>query len=657
VISISGLVAGAARALAVAALQRDTGKTFAVVSHTTRDLESWERDLRFWHSALTAKETDDKDILVLPASETDPYAGISPHAQTLERRALALWRLQQRSSKFVLLTARALARKTVSLEAIAKSGVVLRRDEDFSPEVLVEQLMATGYMREDPVGGVGEFSMRGGIVDVWPPGREAPVRLEFFGDTVDSVREFDPENQLSTAQLKEVEVPPMREFVVNAVDFQLWSEAARERWGDERYARSLRDRTAFADEGEAFAGWEWLLPITMDCCSSVFDHLGDVVLVIDEPSGIEAYLSEFYERLTDRYREIDEADDIALTPEELFLTAEELRQIIPTNQRVELRTLGRVATETDLDLALEAEAPSVQLGRARGTRQPVFLFPVVESALEAEWLSQSTLRYHGRIADLAAEVDGNVEDGRTTLFVMPSLGVAERIVEILNEYKIDTRLTFTTEASDPTSWRPVIVTVGHVSGGFELPQSRLVVHVEADVFDETADSVDRRPVAAERTQKTDKRKRKSKTAAFLSDFRDLKPNDYVVHIDHGVARFGGLQTLDLGPRTGEFMLLFYADEAKLYVPVERLDLVQRYSSAEGHQPQLDRLGGLGWQKTKAKAKRAMRDMADELLRLYAERKLVGGYAFAADTPWQNEFEDGFPFVLSPDQETAIEVVK
>jgi transcription-repair coupling factor (superfamily II helicase) len=657
VISISGLVAGSARALAVAALQRETGKTFAVVSHTTRDLESWERDLRFWHSALTAKETGDKDILILPASETDPYAGISPHAQTLERRALALWRLQQRSSKFVLLTARALARKTVTPAAIAKSGVILRRDEDFSPEVLVDRLIATGYMREDPVGGVGEFSMRGGIVDVWPPGREAPVRLEFFGDTVDSVREFDPENQLSTAQLKEVEVPPMREFAVTAVDFQLWSEGARERWGDERYARSLRDRTAFADEGEAFAGWEWLLPVTMDCCSSVFDHLGDVVLVIDEPSGIEAYLSEFYERLSERYREIDEADDIALTPEELFLTAEELRQLIPERQRVELRTLGRAASETDMDLALEAEAPAVQLGRARGTRQPVFLFPAVESALEVEWLSQSTLRYHGRIADLAAEVTRAIENERTTLFVMPSLGVAERIVEILNEYKIETRLSFTTEASEPMIYRPVVVTVGHLSGGFELPQSRLIVHVEADVFDETADSVERRPAAAERTQKTEKRKRKSKAAAFLSDFRDLKPNDYVVHIDHGVARFGGLQTLELGPRTGEFMLLYYADDAKLYVPVERLDLVQRYSSAEGHQPQLDRLGGLGWQKTKAKAKRAMRDMADELLRLYAERKLVGGYAFAADTPWQQEFEDGFPFVLTPDQETAIEDVK
>ncbi len=146
--------------------------------------------------------------------------------------------------------------------------------------------------------------------------------------------------------------------------------------------------------------------------------------------------------------------------------------------------------------------------------------------------------------------------------------------------------------------------------------------------------------------------------------------DYVVHIDHGIARFGGLVTLSLGPTEpllargllapaprGEFMLLYYAEEAKLYVPVERLDLVQRYSSAEGHQPALDRLGGIGWQKTKAKAKRAMRDMADELLRLYAERKLVQGHAFPQDAPWQREFEEGFEYSLTPDQETAIEDVK
>jgi transcription-repair coupling factor (superfamily II helicase) len=656
IISVSGLVAGAARALAIAALQRETGKTFAVVSQTTRDLEPWESDLRFWHGALAGKESADAEILVLPASETDPYAGISPHAQTLEKRALALWRLHRQPPDFVLLTARALARKTVTPETIVRLGVVMKRDEDHSPEELVEKLFATGYVREDPVAGVGEFSMRGGILDIWPPGREAPVRIEFFGDTVDSLREFDPETQLSTGQLTAVEVPPMRELSVNPIDFQIWSEGARERWSHERYSRSLRDRTAFADEGEAFGGWEWLIPLTTNCNSSVFDHLKDVVIVVDEPSTIESYLGDFYERLNDRYREIDQADDIALAPEELFLNVEQLRELMGARQRLELRALGRVAAETDLELQLDAEAPAVQLGRTRGPRVPVFLFPVSETTMEVEWQAQSTMRYHGRIADLVAGVNRASEEMKTTLFVMPSLGVAERIVEILKDYEIDSRLALIGETSDPRT-TPIVVTVGLISGGFELPKSHLIVHVESDVFDEAATTVDRRGTAAERTSRTEGRKRRSKAAAFLSDFRDLRPGDYVVHIDHGIARFGGLQTLDLGQRSGEFMLLFYADEAKLYVPVERLDLVQRYSSAEGHQPQLDRLGGLGWQKTKAKAKRAMRDMADELLRLYAERKLVGGHAFAADSPWQQEFEDGFPFVLTPDQETAIEDVK
>ena len=657
VISISGLVAGSARALAVAALQKEIGKPFAVVTQSTRDLEPWERDLKFWYCALSGKQSCDAEVLVLPASESDPYAGVSPHAQTLEQRALSLWRLRQQSQDLVLLTARALARKTISPQAIAAAGTVLKRDADVPPDALVDKLVATGYMREDPVSGVGEFSMRGGILDIWPPGLSAPVRIEFFGDTIDSLRQFDPETQLSTGQLQVVEVPPMHELSVTALDFKLWAEGARERWSDDRYARSLRDRTAFADEGEAFAGWEWLIPIIKDCNSSIFEHLKDAILVVDEPGGIEAYLSDDYEELSRRYHEIDQADDIALTPEELYLSVEDLRSSIAARQRVELRTLGRAAAEIDQEISLDAEAPSVQIGRGRGTRRPMFLFPIAENAAEFEWAAQSAMRYHGRIVDLVADIKGAAEDGESALFVMPSLGVAERMSEILSEYQIEARLSLIAEPGD-SQGATVVVTVGRLTGGFELPKSKLIVHVESDIFDEAVESVERRGASADQKRPVGEgRRRRSKAAAFLSDFRDLRPDDFVVHIDHGVARFGGLQTLDLGPRTGEFMLLYYADDAKLYVPVERLDLVQRYSSAEGHQPQLDRLGGLGWQKTKAKAKRAMRDMADELLRLYAERKLVGGYAFGSDTPWQQEFEDGFQFVLTPDQETAIEEVK
>ncbi len=659
-ISVSGLTTSAARALALAALQRETGKLFAIVAQANRDLEQFERDLRFWYCALSGKSDCDNEVLLLPASESDPYAGASPHAETLEQRALTLWRLVHHSQDFVLLTARALARKTVSPAEIARAGALLKRSQDYSPEALAMKLAASGYLREDPVTGVGEFSVRGGLLDVWSPGASWPARIEFFGDTVESIREFDPETQLSTNQLTLFEIAPMRELAVTDSDFRIWSEAARERWNDPRYARQLRDRTVFADEGEAFGGWEWLMPLVRERKATVFDYLKDAVLIIDEPAGIESYLGETYRLLADRYEETEAADDIALKPEELCLTQEELRELVDRRARLELRTLGRAAADTDARLALEADSPKIQIGRVRSQRNPVFLFPAIEPAPEFEWQTHASLRYHGRLADLAGAVSQQQQAGGTTLFVMPSLGVAERIVEILREYEVDAQLCLTDEPRESAATALTIVTVGRLGNGFEMPRPSLLVHVETDIFDEAGEpAVERRSAAlGGRKHGAEARKRRAKSAAFLSDFRDLKVGDFVVHIDHGIARFGGLQTLELGvDRSGEFMLLYYAEDAKLYVPVERLDLVQRYSSAEGHQPALDRLGGLGWQKTKAKAKRAMRDMADELLRLYAERKLVGGHAFATDTPWQSEFEDGFEYVLTPDQETAIEDVK
>jgi transcription-repair coupling factor (superfamily II helicase) len=671
VISISGLVADPARALALAALQRETGKQFALVVPAQRDLENWERDISFWYCALRGASQCQDTVAVLPSSESDPYAGGSPHAETLERRALALWRLARTHPDFVLLTSRAMARRTIPPAEILKAGAVLRRDEDTAPEELVDKFIAGGYVREDPIAAVGEFSMRGGILDVWPPGRDAPVRIEFFGDTVDSIREFDPETQLSTTQLTQIEIPPMRELIVHASDFREWASHARRRWHDERFARSLRDRTVYADEGESFPGWEWLISLGREHHATTFDYLKEAVLVIDEPVAVENFLSSAFQTLEQRHAETDAADDLGLRPEELYLTAEELRSRIDSKQRVELRALGRTVSATDRELALEAEEPKISVGKERGRKRSLFLFPHEDAGRmpalpgEIEWKAQSVMRYHGRLPDLARDVIARQANSKaTTLFVMPSRGVAERVTEILREYEVNARLTSFEDQSDALATAQAVVTFGKLSGGFELPSSQLVVQVEGDLFDEAAEpALERRSTAIKR-----EKKRRARAAAFLSDFRDLKVNDYVVHIDHGIARFGGLVTLDLGPaqpspaaiaapKRGEFMLLYYAEDAKLYVPVERLDLVQRYSSAEGHQPTLDKLGGIGWLKTKAKAKRAMRDMADELLRLYAERKLVEGHSFPPDAPWQREFEEGFEYTLTPDQETAIEDVK
>src|SRR2546423_7203503 len=418
VISISGLVASPARALAFAALQRETGKQFALVVPAQRDLESWERDISFWYCALRGVNECGTAVAVLPASESDPYAGGSPHAETLERRALALWRLAQHQASgpgvspvlhpqeghgtdFLLVTSRALARRTVSPSDILKAGAMLRRDEDASPEELIEKLVASGYVREDPVGAIGEFSIRGGIIDVWPPGHDAPVRIEFFGDTVDSIREFDPETQLSTTQLPQVEIAPMRELIARPSDFREWAAQARARWHDPRFARSMRDRTDFADEGEDFPGWEWLISIVRERNASIFDYLHDAVLLIEEPVAVENFLVDAFHSLAERYAENDAADDLGLRPDELYLTADELRSAIDSVQRVEVRALGRTAAKLDQEIALDAEHPKISVGKERARRKPLFLFPHANvTSEEIAWPAQSVMRYHGRLPDL-----------------------------------------------------------------------------------------------------------------------------------------------------------------------------------------------------------------------------------------------------------------
>ncbi|MGI8555248.1 MAG: transcription-repair coupling factor [Pyrinomonadaceae bacterium] len=650
IISLSGLTSIAAKAFILSELRTETKKTFVIVADTNKELGSWECDLNFFGDA-DKNISKSPRLLTLPSFETDVYSGVSPHAETQEKRALALWKLAQSSPDFLIISAKSLITKTIAPAEIQNLGAILKRDADFPPEDLIEKLAASGYVREEPIKNVGEFSVRGGIIDVWSPTAENPVRLEFFGDTVDSIREFDAETQLSVKQLKEISIAPMREFAARSPDFKDWALLAAERFADEKYARNLKDRTDFASEGEDFSGWEFLLPLVHPRNSSVFDFLKDAIFVVDEPTLVEQTLSNFYETIEKRFAEIKEADDIGLEPRELFLDGETLREKLETKPRIELRALGRTAAQTDEQFFL-SEPSALAGGLIENNRnsgiypsanadgsdktvssKPLFLFPTTEKSVEIEITSRSTRKFHGDIAALARDSKSKIRDSR---FVFQTYGLAERFTEILRDYEIDL----------PGQ----NIKVGDLSSGFEIPSLNLLVYTETDIFGETTQREVPNP-------KSKTQNRKSNLGAFISDFRDLKAGDFVVHVDHGIGRFEGLQMINSQGAEREFMLLIYADNTKLFVPVERLDLVSRYSSGEAAQPALDRLGGLGWQKTKAKAKRAMRDMADELLRLYAERKLVSGFAFSADSPWQEEFEDAFPYQLTTDQAAAIEDLK
>ncbi|HKQ04571.1 MAG TPA: transcription-repair coupling factor [Blastocatellia bacterium] len=684
---VSGLT-GSARALVLAALERLTARRLVYVTRSNREVEEFQADIEFFYCALNGVNSCETAVLTIPGSETDPYNGTSPHAEVLEQRALALYRATRGEARILLTSVGALAERTISPDLLKASSISLRVGEDMPPELIVDLLIASGYVRQEPVGAVGEFSLRGGILDLFSPAHDAPHRIEFFGDTVDSIREFDADSQRSVGRVAETLIVPMRELAVRRQEFMQWADEAERHWEGDRFRRDLRARLGFAARGEAFPGWEYLLPLTRPMTSSVFDYIKDAVLVIDEPAEIDKRASELLGYLDERFAQADDAGELALEPAKLFLTGEELRARFDQATRIEMRLLGRAAAATDERFRIDAltinDAPAIirqtdeptaasaqleeSFAASRKRTASLFLFSVNDQTPDITILSQAPRRYHGRVHELARDLE-NDTTGRTTLFVMPSLGLAERTREMLGEYEITAELlaSLNRREREPgaalTATR--IATVGKLTNGFTLPAAFLEVLTESDVFGET----ERTPLA--RTQPKRARKQR-KAAAFLSDLGDLKVGDYVVHIDHGIGQFQGLKQLTTaGAATGnvaagieraqadvrEFMLLTFAEGAKLYVPVERLDLVQRFSGGEGAKPPLDRLGGLSWQKTKARAKRAMRDMAEELLKLYAERKLVVGHAYGTDTPWQAEFEDAFEYQLTPDQEAAIEDVK
>jgi transcription-repair coupling factor (superfamily II helicase) len=257
---------------------------------------------------------------------------------------------------------------------------------------------------------------------------------------------------------------------------------------------------------------------------------------------------------------------------------------------------------------------------------------------------QPTVEMKGRVVDWVADIHRVRNEGETTLFVAATSGRAERTIEVLKEYDV---FAVPVERAEDARYAAVLVAVGGLSRGFRLPDAGLQIYAEPDVFEEERRAPERR---------------RSATKAFLSDLRDLKVGDLVVHVDHGIGMFVGLKQIGIGPSTSsgqgdaqEFLELRYAGEDKLFVPVERLDLVQKYTGAS--RPPIDRLGGTSWERAKTKVKKAMRDMAEELLKLYAARRSVPGHSFSGDSHWQQEFEDAFEYELTPDQKTAIAEIK
>ncbi len=600
---ISGLV-NTAKALYLVLLYQATEKPLFVVVDGNKQAETLLETVQVFFQ-LFFEGRDLAPPHLIPALDVLPHQRLSPHNEIAEERAVGLWRLSAQKMPITIVPVTAALLRTESAEFYRQLAVKLRVGEEIPLEDLVQHLESVGYERREPVEMVGEYSVRGGIFDVFPAEAARPVRLEFFGDEIESIRQFDVESQRSILKISSTMLLPLAEYPRSRALLRQLAEAAEQADLD------------LSNPGEVFPGWEFLVPLVRPRVQSLFALHPEAMVVLDEPAAIESAA----ERLWQRLEHPDKPAPIA--PESNFARWDELEAALGSRTQISLQELE-------------------VLGGA-----------IADTAESLHIATRPSLTFQGNMPVAVAEARNLIQAGNRVAFFAASTGEVERLADVLQEYAVPYQLGLESSSGARPSIADRAYHAGAVSSaylikgsvrrGAVLPDSHLAILGSEDLF-ETSDLIARQAT-------------KSQLAAFAADVADLKPGDFVVHTTHGIGQFLGIREIVQGDQRGDFMLLEYASDAKLYVPLTRLDLVQKYRGAGEAKPHVDRLGGVTWEKTKSRVKAKMRDMADELLKLYAQRRMAKGFAFSHDSNWQREFEDSFEYTPTKDQLTAVSHIK
>jgi len=623
---LSGLT-NTARSLYLPLLARAAKHTVIVVVADNKAAEALEPALRAGCELTGAVDPD--RVVRLPAHDVLPFENLSPHPDVQEQRATALYKLATGGVSILIAPAEAAALRLFDRNYYASLAVTIRRGEELDVEILTAHLASVGYTQMDLVEMPGQFTRRGGILDVYSPEADRPVRIEFFGDEIDTIRKFDPETQRSQSGLDETQLLPLTETPVTehllaAVHARLSKQRVQvagegEGLSDEE---EMEIEAAAAGGVSVFPGWEFFSAVA-GAESHLLKLVPNAVLFVEEPAMVRNQIDRWWNKVEQRHERSGIGN--LIRPEDIFLRPEILQAHLDSQHGLDLDQLG----------AIDVLEDDKTLGEIAVNSRP-------------------TLRFHGSIPALVEQLKNLMAADQRIVLAVPTQGDAERTATMLREYHVPYRfgsrvVQHGSELEEASYMAgdmrvPVIVRT-QIASGVSFPDVNLILFGANDLSDDA--DIHARPEP-----------KKSKTAAFLSDFRDLAIGDYVVHVEHGIAQYQGLKEIVQDGLAVEFMILEFAEQAKLYVPLTRLDLIQKYRSTDtGPAPILNKLGSQQWVKTKARVKKAMQDMAAELLKLYAQRHTAQGTSFSPDNDFQREFEDSFDYRETDDQLTAISAVK
>ncbi|QRP65086.1 transcription-repair coupling factor [Rhodanobacter sp. FDAARGOS 1247] len=599
---------GSGRALLIAEAARSHEGLLVAVTRDTQRAQALESELKIFAGGLP--------VLHFPDWETLPYDVFSPHPEIVSQRIATLYQLPGVKRGVLVVPIATLMQRIAPRSHITGSGLVLSRGQKFDLAAEQRRLEASGYRHVPQVAEPGDFAVRGALLDVFPMGTAEPYRIELFDDEVDSIRSFDPETQRSQQQVDKVELLPAREF-------PLTDEAAKEFRGNlrERFPIDVRRCPLYQDmkEGVTPGGIEYYLPLFFKQTATLFDYLADDALfVLGEGAGEAA--EQFWTQTAERYDQ--RAHDIerpVLPPAELYLPPEKLREQLNRRLRVEVVEASHEhAVDTGTQPA--PELPLNRKGEEPGTSLRHFLSS-----------------YPGRVL-IAADSAGRRE---ALIETLAAAGLKPEVIEGWGAFLLPNPPL---QAGEGVKFA---ITIAPLEQGFALTRPALAVLTERELY-------------GERVRSERDRKRRRGTArdpeSIIRDLTELTIGAPIVHVDHGVGRYQGLASMDVGGMDGEFLTVEYAKGDKLYVPVAQLGLVSRYSGTAPELAPLHSLGGDAWERARRKAAEKVRDVAAELLAIYAQRQARGGESMPIDRQMVEQFGSTFPFEETPDQETAIEAV-
>ncbi|HEX9306197.1 MAG TPA: transcription-repair coupling factor [Anaeromyxobacter sp.] len=614
---VTGLVGAARGRLLAELLLPGEGRARAVlaVAADEEEADQLARDAAFFLGAGA--------VLRVPADAVLPYDDLSPdRGVELERlSALARLHVAPERTPVVVVSARGLARRQVPRRIFEEGSDLLGPGVEIAREALAEKLVLLGFSRVPLVEDAGTFAVRGGIVDLWSPADAAPVRLEFFGDEVESCRAFDPQTQRSDADVAEVLLCPAREALFTADGKEAAKGAIRE--AAERVNRPtsrVREVLDAVDQGTPFFGMEALLPgFHPGGLATLLDHLPRGASVyVDDVAGVEEALHELDAELEREHASALRRQELALPPAAHFLPAED---------------------------ALAALAARAGVARHRvwlGTAEPI-RFPLVDTAaLRGE--IEAAHGEEGALAPLTRRLDEWRRRGIAVVVACGTPSAADRLRRLLEDRRQQARshpgpLALPVALFDPAVHAHLVP--GEISAGFVDGDARLAVIADDEIFG----------------RRVRRRARKAREEnAFAAAFRDLEDGDLVVHVEHGIARYLGLTKMQIRGVEGDFLVLAYDGADRLYLPVAKLRQVQKFTGASADTVRLDRLGGQSFALRKARVKEQLLKMAAELLDIYAARAAHPGFAFGDPDETFREFEAEFPWEATPDQAKAIDDV-